>query len=164
MSQTDQQVRKLNLKLKVMNLLEKIQNIAAAIPAEISEKKGIHTLEFIIAERKAFLTKKKLIYRARFKIDDEKKELRFTEMLKESGMGISSGMGDSEMSPGFGFKSSTYSIGMSGEREGTIEEQSNLFGKKYNYKFDFAKIRKDFDNAAKETDYKFVYKITSLGL
>lgn len=147
-----------------MNLLEKIQGIAAKIPAQIEEKKGVFSLELVVAERKAFLSKKKLTYRAQFKVDDEKKELRFTEMLKESGFGLSSSAGDDEMSPGFGFKAGTYSVGMGGEREGAIEEQSNLFGKKYDYQFDFGKIRKEFEEVAKESGYSFVYKITSIGL
>jgi hypothetical protein len=35
------------------------------------------------------------------------------------------------MSPGVGFKKGTYKTGMSGS-EGSIEEQSKLFGKDYN--------------------------------
>lgn len=146
-----------------MNLLEEIKKIAENIPAEIKEEKGKYILEYVVAQRKAFLSKKKLIYKAQFRIDEEKKEFRFTEMLKESGFGLSSGDMD-DMSPGFGFKAGTYKVGMSGEREGTIEEQSNLFGKKYDYKFDFGKIRNEFKAKAEAAGYKFVYKIISLGL
>ncbi|MHB1324864.1 MAG: hypothetical protein ACYC0L_01460 [Thermoleophilia bacterium] len=36
-------------------------------------------------------------------------------------------LADGDMSPGFGFKKETYKTG-AGPREGTIEEQSTLFG------------------------------------
>lgn len=146
-----------------MDFLEEIKRIANEIPAEIKEEKDKYILEFVVAERKSFLSRKKLIYKAQFKIDEEKKELRFTEMLKESGLGISSGDMD-DISPGFGFKSGTYKVGTGGERSGTIEEQSNLFGKTYNYQFDFGKIRKQVEEKAKEAGYVFVYKVVPIGL
>jgi len=146
-----------------MNLLEEIKKIVAEIPAEMTEKKGVWTFHVLVAERKVFLSKKKLTYKAQFRLDDEKKELKFTEMLKESGFGMTAGTGDLEMSPGFGFKTEKYNT-LSGAREGTIEEQSDLFGKKYEYKFDFGKIRKSIEEKAKEAGYQFSYQITSIGL
>lgn len=149
-----------------MNLQEKLQSIATGIPAELKEKNGLYTLKAVIAERKAFLSKKKLTYSAKFRIDEEKKEVRFTEMLKEAGSGLFMGGLDSigtTDTPGFGFKKETYNT-MKGPREGTIEEQSNLFGKKYDYKFDYKKIRQEIEQAAQANSYRFVYKITSLGL
>lgn len=148
-------------------LIDEIEKIAEGIPAEIKESKGIHTLEFVVAERKAFLSKKKLTYSAnsaKFRIDEEKKELRFTEMLKESGLGLTSGGGDfGDMSPGFGFKAETYKTG-AGPREGTIKEQSDLFGKQYSYTFDFNAIRGKIEKAATDAGYAFKYQITSIGL
>jgi hypothetical protein len=148
-----------------MNFLEEVQKIATGMSAELKEKKGIYSLEAVVAERKAFLSKKKLTYRAKFRIDDANKEVRFTEVLIEGGFGLSSsgdGM-DMGMSPGFGFKKETFNT-MSGARQGGIEEQSSLFGKKYEYKFDFKKIRTEIEAKAKEEGYKFTYKITGFGL
>lgn len=149
-----------------MTILEEIKKIVEAVPAEIKEDDGVYVLEFLVAERKAFLSNKKLTYRAKFRIDEEKKEVRFTERLKESGFGLSTGGNgfDSNMSPGFGFKKQTYSVGLGGEREETIEEQSNLFGKKYDYKFNFGELRKKIEAKAKEAGYQFIYKITGWGL
>jgi hypothetical protein len=147
-----------------MNILEEIKKIGQEISAEIKEEKGIYVLESVIAERKWFLSKKKLTYTAKFRIDEENKLVKFTEMLKESGFGLSSGGGnDFEMSSGFGFKAGTYKMGMDG-REGSIEEQSNLFGQKYEYKFDFGNVRKKIEEKSKEAGYQFKYQITSLGL
>ena len=121
-------------------------------------------MKAVIAERKAFLSKKKLEYIAKFRIDDDTKTIRFSEMLKESGSGISSGGGiDSGMSPGFGFKKETYKTG-AGPREGTIEEQSNLFGQQYDYRFDFKEIRGSIEKIAAANGYALEYKITPVGL
>ncbi|MEW5825905.1 MAG: hypothetical protein AB1778_03660 [Candidatus Bipolaricaulota bacterium] len=142
-------------------LREDIAQYAATIPATLEEKRGLCTVEFVVAERKAFLSKKRLTYRAQFRIDDEKRELRFTEMLMESGSGVSAG-GD-DLGPGFGFKKETHKTG-AGPREGTIEEQSRLFGKEYSVSFDVAKTRAFVENAATLAGYRFAYHLTARGL
>ena len=146
-----------------MPVVDELKGIVSRIPAKINEKKGIYEFEVVLAERKAFISKQKLIYSGKFRIDEANKEVRFTEILKESGAGMSSGGIDSDMSSGFGFKKESYNT-FSGSREGTIEEQSNLFGKKYQYNFDVGAIRKEFESKAKQNGYKFTYKVTSAGL
>ena len=146
-----------------MSVADALKGIVSRIPAKINEKKSIYEFEVVVAERKAFLSKQKLVYSAKFRVDEANKEVRFTEMLKESGAGVSSGGIDSDMSPGFGFKKESYNT-MSGSRTGNIEEQSNIFGKKYQYNFDVGAIRKEFESKAKQHGYKFSYKVTSIGL
>ncbi|MBI4389633.1 MAG: hypothetical protein HY580_05580 [Nitrospinae bacterium] len=140
-----------------MSLRDEIGKIAADLLLELREKGDVFSLEKVVAERKAFLTRKKLVYSARLAIDDEERILTFSESLKETGFGLSSG-GDSDTTSGFGFKAETYKT-RAGPREGTIEEQSNLFGKTYNYSFDFAKIRGRFEALAGQAGYAFHYKI-----
>lgn len=142
-------------------LLDDLKHIAKSLSADVKEKKGVYTLERTIAERKVFLSRKKLTYRAKFRIDEDRKELRFTEMLQESGSGMSTG--DSEFGPGFGFRKESYKVG-GGPREGTIEEQSTLFGKQYAYTFDFAQVRTSFQEAAAKAGYEFKYQVTPVGL
>ena len=144
-----------------MELLEELKQFFAALPAELAEKKGLITAEYVIAERKIFFSKKKLAYIAKFRIDQAKQEVRFTEMLKESGFGLS--CGDIESSPGYGFKIQTYKTGM-GPREGAIEEQSTIFGKKYSYAFDFKTIREAIEKKVQAAGFAFKYQITSIGL
>lgn len=147
-----------------MRAIEDIKTLADGVSAELKEKKGVWTMKAVIAERKAFLSKKKLEYIAKFRVDDETKTIRFSEMLKESGSGVSSGGGfDGDMSPGFGFKKETYKTGAD-PREGTIEEQSNLFGKQYEYKFDFKEIRGGMEKIAADNGYSFGYSITPSGI
>ena len=149
----------------IKNLAESITG-ASGSPAELKEKKGAWTMKAVIAERKAFLSKKKLEYIAKFRVDDDSKTIRFSEMLKESGSGLSSGGSgfDSGMSsPGFGFKKETYKTG-AGPREGTIEEQSKLFGAQYDYIFDFKEIRGSIEKIAADNGYTLEYKIVPAGI
>jgi hypothetical protein len=138
-----------------MNLIEAIQTYAGSIPAKVEEKKGIYSLTFTVAERKTFLSKQKLIYEAKFRIDENAKSIKFTEMLRESSTG---------MQAGTEFKVESYKIGKGGQREGSIEQQAELFGKKYNYDFDFKVIRARMESLASENGYDFHYQATSLGL
>jgi hypothetical protein len=139
-----------------MDFTNTIRQVLSSYSAVVKEKKGLYTAEITIADRKAFLSRKKLVYIAKFRIDDSKKQMRFSEMLKETGFGLSGA--DIDRSPGFGFKKETYKTG-SGPREGTITEQSRLFGKKYRYSFDFATIRTAIEEKAREAGYIFEYKI-----
>jgi len=148
-----------------MSLVDLAKAYSVELGGELSEKKGVNSLEITIAERKAFLSKKKLRYIAKFRLIDETKEIKFTEMLVESGSGLTSGGGDfdSGMSTGFGFKAEKYNT-MSGGREGSIVEQSNLFGKTYSYNFDYKKIRNKFEEIAKNEGWQFKYQVTPIGL
>jgi hypothetical protein len=145
-----------------MDLQEEIKKVFAAFPAEFSEKKGVFTAEYVVAERKSLLSKKKLVYIAKYRIDGDKREVRFTEMLKESGSGLSGGW-DFDSSPGFGFKKETYKTA-GGVREGNIEEQSNLFGGKYSYTYDFKTMREALEKKVQEAGFTFKYQISSIGL
>jgi len=144
-----------------MGLQEEIRQVFSALPVECSEKKGVFTIECILAERKSFLSKKKLVYILKYRIDENEREFRFTEMLKESGSGLLGG--DLDSSAGFGFKKTTYRTG-SGPREETIEEQSVLFGKRYKYAFDFKAVRAAVEQKVREAGFSAAYRITPIGL
>lgn len=141
---------------------EKIEKISDEIKGKLSEKKSAYKIVAVIAERKVFLSTKKLEYIATFKIDDEKKTFDFSEMLKEFGSGLSMGGGFDEPTPGFGFKTTSYKTNL-GPREETILEQSKLFGKDYSYKFDFKTVRSKFEKLAKDSGYQFKYQILPIG-
>lgn len=139
-----------------MDIKEGIINLETGYAEKFKElKNNIFSLEFIVAERKAFLSTQKLMYKAKLKVYEDKKEVSFFEMLTDSASGFSSGSSDMDMSPGFGFKAEK-TVYMSGRgREGTIAEQSILFGKKYQYSFDYDKIRKSVEGLASNYGYKF---------
>jgi hypothetical protein len=142
-----------------MALIDEIRAMAASTGADLKEKKGVFTLSLVVAERKAFLSRKRLEYVARFRLDEAARELHFTEMLEESGSGVSGGVDDA--SPGFGFKAGTYRTG-AGPREGSIAEQSDYFGKRYDYCFDWGTVRGWTEQAARAAGYGFVYHIAGL--
>jgi len=135
-----------------MSLKEKLIEISKRFPAELKEQRdGSLAMKFVIAERKAFLSKKKLTYKCKARVNDEKKEVTFFEMLSESSSGLSAGSG-------FEFKKETF--GTKGkERESGIEEMSNLFGKKFTYSFDYKKIREAIKEEAQKTGYSFSVKV-----
>lgn len=123
------------------------------------EKKGLWDYSATIAERKAFLSKKKLTYSLKIRLEDASKTVKFSEMLSEAGSGLSTGGDfDSGMSTGFGVKKETYNT-FGGARQGTIEEQSSLFGKDYSYQFNFQEIRTKIKGLAEKNSYRFEYQI-----
>lgn len=137
-----------------MSLDEKLTAAAAAVVAPLERKKdGTLALEAVIAERKAFLSKKKLEYKCKARVDDGTRTVRFWEMLIEKGSGLSSG-GIDDVSPGFGFKKETYKTSGK-EREGSIEEASRLFGKDYSYQWDYAALRRSLRQVAESEGYGF---------
>ena len=136
---------------------EALLELGKSLPSRFIEAKNeILWMTYTVAERKSFLSKQRLFYRCRLKIDESRKVLVFFEILAEVGSGVSTGgdFGDSGMSTGFGFKAETTSY-KSGGRQGTIEEQSVLFGKKYEYSFDYKKIREDIKATAEKFGYGF---------
>jgi len=138
-----------------MALSQDILGYAQELAADIKEKKGVYTLSLIVAERKTFLSKQKLTYRAKFRIDDTQKLVKFTEMLLESSSGMNSGTD---------FQTQNFRTGKGGQQESVIEKQSVQFGKKYTYEFDFKTIRGKIESLAEEAGYDFQYQITAKGL
>jgi hypothetical protein len=139
-----------------MDLIKTIEAYAKSIPADFKEKKGAGQITFTVAERKAFLSSQKLSYEAKFRVDEKEKVLRFTEMLRESSSGMSSG--------GFEFSSGSFKTGKGGRQESVIEQQSQLFGKNYDYSFDLNTIREKIESLASEAGYDFHYQVTAKGL
>jgi hypothetical protein len=141
------------------NIIDGIKQALANQNGNWNEKKGIWDFSATIAERKTFLSKKKLTYAAKIKIDDGAKTVKFSEMLIEAGSGLPSGGSfDGGMSSGFGVKTESYNT-FGGARQGTIEEQSNLFGKEYSYTFDFKVARSTVKDIAEKAGYQFEYQI-----
>ncbi|MFA5025511.1 MAG: hypothetical protein WC503_03340 [Candidatus Shapirobacteria bacterium] len=110
--------------------------------------------EFVstVAERRVFISTKKLIYSAKIKVDEVSRIINFSEMLVENSVGIDAGLS---------IKTETYNT-LNGSLQGTIEEQSSLFGKKYQYKFNYQEIRNLIEDLSKSLGYKFEYQVFPL--
>jgi len=141
------------------NITEDVKKSLAGYNGKWSEKKGLWEFSATIAERKAFLSGKKLTYSLRMRVDEAARTVRFSEMLTEAGSGLSSGGDfDSGMSAGFGVKKESYNT-FKGPRQGSIQEQSSLFGKDYSYQFDYSEIRSKVQAAAGQAGYAFEYQV-----
>ena len=123
-----------------------------------NEKKGVWDFSATIAERKAFLSTKKLTYSSKLRIDEIAKTVQFSELLSEAGSGFSSGGSMDDVGSGrVWFKSESYNT-LKGPRKGTIQEQSHLFGKDYSYRFDHQEISTKIKDVVEENGYTFVYQ------
>jgi len=127
------------------------------IPGTFADKKGIFCMDTVIAERKVLLSKQKLSYTARFKVDESAKEVTFTEKLTETKAGLGAG-GMDDFGSGAGFRKSRVVSGPGG-LEGVIDQQSSLFGKKFDFSFNYKRVRETVKKAAEENGYAFTYKI-----
>jgi hypothetical protein len=140
-------------------IIDGIKKVLENRAGKWNEKKGLWEYSTIIAERKAFLSTKKLTYSLKLRIDDNARTVKFSEMLMEAGSGLSTGGDfDSGMSSGFGFKKESYNT-FAGSRQGSIEEQSSLLGKDYSYQFDFKEIRSKIQSVVEAGGYAFEYQI-----
>lgn len=145
-----------------MALADEIRSyLGNEVGAKVGGKRDKGDATLIIAEQKSFLSKKKVEYSAKFKVDESERVVRFFEMLKESGSGMSSGDGD--VGGGWGVSKSTYKSGTGG-REGTIEAQGSLLGNKYAFTFDYAAVRKAIQEIAERNGYRFEYQVTPKGI
>ena len=143
----------------MITIIDGIKKVLENHDGKWNEKKGLWDFSTTIAERKAFLSKKKLTYALKIRISEDTKTVKFSEMLIEASSGLSSGSDlDSGMSSGFGFKKESYNT-LGGGRKGTIEEQSNLFGKEYSYQFDYREIRSKVKDFVENAGYQFEYQI-----
>ncbi len=136
-------------------LIEECNKALVPYGGKWSEKKGLWDFSAVIAECKTFLSKKKLTYSLKIRIDEGVKTVKFSEMLMEAGSGFSSG---GDLDSGFGVKTESYNT-FSGARSGTIQEQSTQFGKDYSYSFDYAEIRSRVQAVVEQAGYKFEYQV-----
>jgi hypothetical protein len=133
-----------------MALQDDLVAASSVFPARLeSQKDGSLAMDALIAERKAFLSKKKLTYKCKLRVDDDAQCVRFWEMLVEKGSGLSGG---DDTAAGFGFKTETYST-KGKEISGSIEEASRLFGKDFTYTWDYAVVRSAVRAAAEAAGY-----------
>jgi hypothetical protein len=145
-----------------MSAADEIRSYLASLPgAKVSGKDQSGETRMILAEQKSFLSKKSVEYVAKFKVEDGERVVHFFEMLKESGSGVSAGDGD--FGGGWGVSKETYKTGRGG-REGNIEEQGSLLGKKFAFTFDYARIRNDVRTIAERNGYQLAYQVTPKGL
>jgi hypothetical protein len=133
-----------------MSLQDDLITAGSWFPAPLEpQKDGSLAMETLVAERKAFLSKRRLVYKCKLRVNDGARAVTFWEMLVEKGSGVSGG---DDMAPGFGFKKETYST-KGKELSGSIEEASSLFGKDFDYNWDYGVVRNMVRGAAESAGY-----------
>ncbi len=117
-----------------------------------TQKRGAVTVEKVLAERSVFMSKAKLVYQAKFTVDNAAREVCFRELLEETDSVLSSDDGDMA---GSGFSGGTYSSG--GGMAGEIAEQAIRYGKLHTVDFDHAGWREQVKAATEAAGYWFNY-------
>jgi hypothetical protein len=134
-----------------MSLRDDLIAAGSTLPSPLLLKKdGSYEMEALVAERKTFLSRRKLTYKCKLRVDEHARSVTFWEMLVEKGSGVSGG----DMAPGFGFKKETYGV-KGKELSGSIEEASSLFVKEYDYTWDYAAVRNMVRGVAEAAGYSF---------
>jgi hypothetical protein len=148
---------------RIVSVADEIRSyLSDEVRAQVTAKGQGGEAKLVIAEQKSFLSKKKVEYVAKFKVDDGERVVHFFEMLKESGAGMSGG--DSlDVGGGWGVSKSTYKTGFGG-REGSLESQGSLLGNKYAFTFDYGQTRAAVQAIAERSGYRFEYQVTPKGL
>ena len=143
-----------------MELQQTLSEIGETLPPGFARQTdGSLKLEAVVAERRSLLSKKKVTYICRMRVDETAKQVRFFEMLKESGFGVSGGGTGDDLGPGFGFKREVY--GSSGKkRSASVEEQSRRFGKDYSFTYDLGKFREAVRQASEAAGFSFEVKLS----
>jgi hypothetical protein len=134
-------------------LIKALEEMAASLGGSLKEKKGVYILEAVLAERKAFLSKKKATYVARFRVDEQAREVRYSERLVASGSGLSGG------DAGVSFSTETYKTG-SGPMEGQIRERIAGLGPKFDLRFDYDQVRQRLEALAQGQGYRLVHALS----
>ncbi|MFH1609504.1 MAG: hypothetical protein ABID40_02615 [Candidatus Bipolaricaulota bacterium] len=135
-------------------LTKALTELLKGLGGEVKERGGMVEFTRVLAERRAFLARRKLVYRARLRVDEGARAVHLSESLTETSSGLAP-------ESGFGVKTETYKTG-AGPREGDITERAKLFGKTYAYTFDHGAIRKAIEALAQEHGYTVHYHITGM--
>ena len=136
-------------------VVAELRRLADAWGFEWGQRGDVITLKRVIAEHSAFMATARLEYQARVRVDDARWEVHFTELLKESGSGLTSG-DDDGMSPGFGIQKTSYNTATDGIQE-AIEDQVARYGKKFTIDFRYDLVRDQVKSIADIAHYAFRY-------
>ena len=135
-------------------IIEAVRREVPALEETFARRKDHWELKALLAERKAFLSRKKLFFRATFRVDEAARSVRYSERLEESGSGFGAGDGLA----GAGVRTWKTSSGKEG-LTGGITEELRLFGEKYSFTFRCEAVREAVKRVAEEEGFAFDYRI-----
>jgi hypothetical protein len=134
-----------------MSLTDDLAAASAALPVRLSpQKDGSLIGEAVLAERRAFISGKKLTYRCKARVDEASRTVRFWEMLVEMRWGAAGG-------PDGAGSGASLSAGVPAtggkERPRSIAEVARCFGKDYSYRWDYSAVRASLQRIAVAAGY-----------
>ena len=139
-------------------ILTELGKLAQAWQFEWRQKADQVILSRVVAEQKALMATGQLTYEARIRIDDARREVRFTELLKESRSGMSSG-GDDDFGPsGFGVQRTSYNSRTDTVQD-SIEEQAARYRSKYPLDFRYDAVSPQVRGIAETAGYTLAYGV-----
>jgi len=142
-------------------MLEEIKKYLDSFGGSLKEEKsGLWVFNYQVAQRETAINKTTVSFTAKFRIMEDQKLVKYTEIIKEASSGLGVG-GDMPM--GIGSRAEAYKVGTEG-REGTVSEKSTLAGQTLEYKIDYKEVRNSIKQIAEKNGYKFKYKILPFGL
>ena len=142
-----------------MDLRQTITEMGKTVPGQFEpQKDGSARMEAVIAERKAFLSKKKLDLH--LPLQGRRAGQRSALLRDAQGIGLRRHKRRGQRRDEHGLRLQEGDLQHLRERaNGSIEEQSKLFGKDYSYKFDFGTFRGAVRKAAEGAGYRFEVKL-----
>lgn len=139
---------------------ERVRELAGEL---VPQRDGSLKLEQVIAERRRFLSRKKVTYVCRLRVDPEARAVRFYEALKESGFGLSGGGGDDDLGPGLGYCKESYAC--SGKcRAGTVAERLRGLGGGFTFRFDLGALHEALRACTASAGFSLITCLTEKGV
>jgi hypothetical protein len=138
---------------------EAIRKVFHGRGATFTDRDGVLAVEVPIAERRSLLSRRRLTYSARFRVDEQRRVVRFTEMLKEAGWGLpgSGALGG----PGLGVEVRTWKSGRA-PREERIDAQARDLAGRFELSFDLGANRAAVRKALGDVGYALEYHVLSV--
>lgn len=133
-------------------LREALLQALASLGGDVREKGEAIEFTKVLAERRVFFSRTRLVYRVTVRVDEGRREVHVWESLAETSAGLAPGAGAGAKLERYRTRPLT--------REGTIAEEAALFGKRYSYSFDFAAVRGVIERAARDQGFAVRYSVS----
>ena len=103
----------------------------------------------VLGERRLLLLRQRVVFKARFRVDEGKRELHVHEELWEKGGGL-------PPESGGGWQKEVYQAGKN--REGKISARFSLLASRFRFDFDYTQFHRELENLAQEFGYTVRYE------
>ena len=117
---------------------------------EVQETGKMLVFTKILGERRLLFLRQRVVFKARFRLDEEKRELRVHEELWERGAGLA-------RETGAGSQKEVCELGK--KREGQISARFSLLSSRFRFEFDHTQFHQELENLAQKFGYTVRYQV-----